>query len=180
MTVLGLCSRTGSAVAVALGPGPALLGRWALDLRAEGVPAQAYHAAAGLPPPEAEALVRTAVDAAAEAAARWLTVLRGELDGELRAVAVIVGDYPVPDSVRAILAAHTLMHAAEGQLYREALLDAAADAGLHTTGVSAKIAAARLAGDLAAPIAALGAVAGRPWRKEHKLATVAALEVLES
>jgi hypothetical protein len=32
----------------------------------------------------------------------------------------------------------------------------------------------RLAGDLAAAVARIGAAAGRPWRKEQKLATVAA------
>jgi hypothetical protein len=30
-------------------------------------------------------------------------------------------------------------------------------------------------GDLAAAVAELGLAAGRPWRKEHKLAAVAAL-----
>ena len=33
----------------------------------------------------------------------------------------------------------------------------------------------RLTGDLAAAVAGIGAAAGRPWRKEQKLATVAAL-----
>ena len=33
----------------------------------------------------------------------------------------------------------------------------------------------RLAADLAAAVARIGAAAGRPWRKEQKLATVAAL-----
>jgi hypothetical protein len=35
--------------------------------------------------------------------------------------------------------------------------------------------AVRLVGDLAATIRILGAAAGPPWRKEHKLAAVAAL-----
>lgn len=137
-----------------------------------------FHAAAGLPPPEAEALVRRAVDAVTETAGRRLAEVCAELgadSGGPDAVAVVVGDFPVPESVPAILASHTLMHAAEGQLYRDALLDAADAAGLRATGVSAKVASARLAGDLGDVVRAVGAAAGPPWRKEHKLAAVAAL-----
>ena len=90
---------------------------------------------------------------------------------------MIVGDFPVPDSLAAILAAHTLMHAAEGAMFRDALLDAAAAQRVRAVGVSRNVAAERLSGDLAGPVAQIGVAAGRPWRKEHKLATVAALMV---
>ena len=171
--VLGLCSRTGSAVAVAV-DGDTFAGRWAVDLTAGGVPGQVWHAAAGLPPARAEALVRRAVDAVTEVATRRLADLLAEL-GPVEAVAVIVGDFPVPESVAAVLASHTLMHAAEGQLYRDALLEAAAALGQRGVGLSRKRAASRLDGDLAGTVKALDAVAGPPWRKEHKLAAVAAL-----
>ena len=63
----------------------------------------------------------------------------------------------------------------KGQLYRDALLDAAAAHGLPRYGVPRGPAEQRLAADLAAAVARIGAAAGRPWRKEQKLATVAAL-----
>jgi hypothetical protein len=170
---LGLCSRTGSAVAVAVDDGT-FLGRWALDLTEGRVPTQMWHVAAELPLPKAEALVRQAVDAVTGAAVRRLRELLTEL-GPVDAVGVVVGDHPVPESVSAVLASHVLMHAAEGQLYRDALLDAAALVGQRGIGLPRTQALTRLQGDLAGVIRALGAVAGPPWRREHKLAAVAAL-----
>jgi hypothetical protein len=175
---LGFCSRTGSAVAVAVpaGPGtPVLAGRWSVDLTDPDTPWQLFHAAAELPLAQAETLVRTGVAAVTEVATRRLRELRSELAGPVTAVGVVVGDHPVPDSLAKILAAHTMMHAAEGQLYRDALLDAAAACRLPAHGLPKGRAAALLAGELAGAVAALGAGVGPPWRKEHKLAAVAAL-----
>jgi hypothetical protein len=176
MTVrtLGLYSRTGSAVAVALDDGAALVGRWALDLTEDRVPRQAYHVAADLPPAEAEALVRRCIDTVTRVAARRLAGIVAEV-GPVDAVGVVVGDRPVPDSVAVIVAAHPLMHAAEGQLYRDALLDAAAALGIPAVGLARQEATARLAGALAGRVRALGAAAGPPWRKEQKLAVAAAV-----
>jgi hypothetical protein len=158
------------------GGGPVLIGRWALDLTEGRAPSQAYHVAAGLPPAEAERLVRQAIDVVTEVATRRLSELVAEV-GSVHSVGVVVGDHPVPDSLTAILAAHTLMHAAEGQLYRDALLDAAANLGLRGVGLARRQAESRLRGDLADVVGALGRAAGPPWRREHKLAAVAAMSV---
>lgn len=177
---IGFCSRTGSAVAVAVAVeegGPVFAGRWTVDLTGPDTPAQLFHAATELPPAPAEALVRTGVTAVGEVATGRLRELRAEL-GTVASVGVVTGDYPVPDSVARILASHTLMHAAEGQLYRDALLEAAVECGLPAHGLPKHRAAALLGGDLAATVASLGAAAGPPWRKEHKLAAVAALTAL--
>ena len=164
-------------MAVAVG-GEVLLGRWALDLTEGLVPVQVWHAVADLPASQAEAVVRRATDTVREVAVRRLRDVVAEI-GAADIVGVVVGDFPVPESTRAVLASHTLMHAAEGQLYRDALLDAAASLGIPGVGVPRKQAAARLAADLADPVRALGVTAGRPWRKEHKLAAVAALLAAE-
>jgi hypothetical protein len=171
--VLGLYSRTGTAVGVAL-DGARYVGRWDLDLTEETVPDQIWHAVADLPLAEAEATARQAIEAIVTVATDAMRAVLDEA-GHLDVVAVVMGDYPVPESAAAILASHTLMHAAEGQLYREALLDAASALDLPAVGVSRNLAASRLDGDLAAAVAALGTAAGRPWRKEHKLAAIAAL-----
>ena len=147
--VLGLHSRTGSAEAVALSAPPTstapnvLLGRWSLDLLSEGLERQIYHVAAGLPLAEAEPLVVAAVDSAVAVATRRLAEI-AEAVGPLDTVGVIVGDFPVPESLAAILAAHTLMHAAEGAMFRDALLDAAAAQRVRAVGVSRNVAAERL------------------------------------
>jgi hypothetical protein len=176
---LGFCCRTGSAAAVAVGPDGGFAGRWDVDLAAPGTPVQLFHAAAGLPAPRAERFVGDGVAAVARVAADRLRDLVAGLGGDV-VVAVVTGDHPVPDGtpVARILAVHALMHGAEGQLYRDALLDAAAARGLAAHGVPRGPARARLAGDLAAPVGRIGAAAGRPWRAEQKLATVAALVAL--
>ena len=155
-----------------------LVGRWALDLTEGRVPGQVFHVAAGLPLSEAELLVHHAVEAVTEVAVGRLRELLMEV-GAVDGVGVVVGDHPVPESVSAVLASHALMHAAEGRLYRDALLDAAALVGQRGIGVPRERAVNRLEGDLAGVIRALGAVAGPPWRKEQKLAAVAALTVAQ-
>jgi hypothetical protein len=164
-------------VAVAL-DNATLVGRWAMDLTEGQVPGHVFHVAAELPLPQAETLVRHAVDAITQVAVRKLRELLAEV-GAVDGVCIVVGDHPVPESVSAILASHALMHAAEGQLYRDALLDAAASLGQRGIGLSRKHAVTRLEGDLATVIRALGAVAGPPWRKEHKVAAVAALTITQ-
>jgi hypothetical protein len=175
--VLGFCSRTGSAEAVAVdvrAGAVALVGRWSVDLLDGRTPGQVFHVAQPLPAGRAEALVRRTIETVtAIATGRLYELLRGI--GGVAAVAVVVGDFPVPDALPKILASHALMHAAEGRLYRDALLDAAAACGVRGVEVGRTLAAGRLVGDLAAHVATLGVSAGRPWRKEHKLAAVAAL-----
>jgi hypothetical protein len=173
---LGFCCRTGSAAAVAVAASGGFAGRWTLDLSAPGTPVQLLHAAAGLPATGAEQFVRAGVAAVGAVAAARLRDLVDTLGGGV-VVAVVTGDHPIPEDtpLARILAVHALMHGAEGQLYRDALLDAAATRGLAAHAVPRGRAEEWLAGDLAAAVARIGAAAGRPWRKEQKLATVAAL-----
>jgi hypothetical protein len=137
---------------------------------------QLYHAAAGEPADRRERFVRAGVERVTAVAEDRLDELVAALGG-VAVVGVVTGDHPLPDDVPVtrILAAHPLMHAAEGQLYRDALLDAAAARGLSAHGVPRGRAQDLLTGSLAATVGGLGVVAGRPWRKEHKLAAVAAL-----
>jgi hypothetical protein len=174
---LGFCSRTGSAAAVAVDIASCrFAGRWAVELVSPGTPVQLYHAATGLPATRLDRFVRTGVDKVRAVAGERLDELVAEL-GRVRVVGVVTGDNPVPDDlpVAQIVAAHPLMHAAEGQLYRDALIDAAAARGLAAHGVPRGQAQDLVTGDLAAAVAELGLAAGRPWRKEHKLAAITAL-----
>ena len=179
-SVVGLHSRTGSAEAVALsvsgraGTSVEFRGRWTVDLIEDRAERQIYHAVRDLPTARAEAMVRQMTDVVGDIAVRHLRSIIRSI-GTVDAVAVIVGDHPVPDSLATILAAHTLMHAAEGALFRDALLDAATACGVAAVGVSRNRATELLGGEHADVVAAVGSAAGRPWRKDHKLATVAAI-----
>jgi hypothetical protein len=87
---------------------------------------------------------------------------------------------PLPD-LKAILASHSLIHAAEGEFYRDAVARACAAAGIPVARVKerevADWTAARLnltdAG-LRERLAAFGKALGPPWTADEKLATMAA------
>jgi hypothetical protein len=163
---------------------PVLVDRRRCELVDPEVPRQPYHDARGLSDAAATVLVDQVSEAAAIGARDALTSVLSHLVRE-DVVAVVVrapGGRQLPETVAGVLASHSAMHAAEGQLYRDALADAAADLGLALVafergGVDAR-AAARLGvptAALAALLAELGAHWGPPWRAEHKEAAAAAL-----
>jgi hypothetical protein len=200
--VIGVVARTGSAVAVAVsGPAaaPRFLARREIELVPEGLAAQPYHAAAGLDLTAAGELIARVESAAENAAAAGLRALAeaglseaglseaGPSEaglseaglseagpaGAVRAVAVVVKPVAVPGDVAGILRSHAWMHAAEGVLYRQAVLAAAAECGWTARAVeqSALPAAEQALG-------VLGQAAGRPWRRIEKDAARAALTQL--
>jgi hypothetical protein len=93
--------------------------------------------------------------------------------GAVRAVAVVVKAVSMPGDLAAILRSHAWMHAAEGLLYRQAVLAAATGYGwtAQAVGQSALPAAEQA-------LTAVGQAAGRPWRRYEKDATRAALTLL--
>jgi len=175
--VIGVMARTGSAVAVALSGTAALprfVARREIELVPAGLDAQPYHAAAGMDVADAGELIAQVEAAAERAAAAGLRTLAGTPGSDVRAVAVVVKPVSVPDHLAGILRSHAWMHAAEGVLYREAVLAAAAGCGW----------AARAVEQSALPdaehaIDALGRAAGRPWRRLEKDAARAAIAVLD-
>jgi hypothetical protein len=174
----GATTRTGSVTLIALGGTrrrPVFAGRWEAALMPGDLPAQPYHAAAGLATAAAESLIGRGELAAEEAA---LAALRSAVAGlpqtaTITGVAVVVKAVCVPGSVAAVLRSHAWMHAAEGVLYRDAVLAAARRGGW----------AAHAVDTLALPsaeevVTGLGAAAGRPWRRVEKDAARAALTLL--
>jgi hypothetical protein len=186
-TALGFCARTGSAVAVAVrdtGRGePALLGRWTVDLTGGLVPDQVFHAVRDRDGAAAVRQVEEAIRVVKRVAAQRLEELVVGLPG-VAPIGVVVGvvtaDQELTATVAEALQSHPLMHAAEGALYREALVDAAADSGLAVTVLPRRIADQQLRADapVAQAVQRLGGAAGPPWRKEHKRAAAAALAAL--
>jgi len=175
--VIGVMARTGSAVAVALSgtaAAPRFRARREIELVPSGLDAQPYHAAASMDLAVAgELIARTESAAEQAAAAGLLMVAAGVPASHVRAVAVVVKAVSVPDDLAGILRSHAWMHAAEGVLYREAVLAAATECGWTARAVEqSALPAAEQAID------ALGRAAGPPWRRGEKDAARAALTLL--
>jgi hypothetical protein len=130
-------------------------------------PRQVFHACEGLAFDAALDLVDRQlahVDASAERATRELLPLDG--------VGVAADERPRTDNLERILASHTLKHMSEGQLTRDALRNAAG--ALDLPCVCTPAAQLMDSGDLDWLVAE-GKRLGPPWRKDEKLAALAAV-----
>jgi hypothetical protein len=183
---LGFRSHSGwAALAAVAGPDaePVVLARRRIEL-SRRTPRQPFHAAEGRPFAAAEALIRRATDEAAALAERAV----GEAIAELRAAAyepVVVGlllsaGRPLP-GLRDVLASHALIHAAEGELFRDVLRQASRQHGLRVVEVRERDLeqeAARLlrrsAAELRARLAVWGKALGPPWTQDEKRAALCA------
>jgi hypothetical protein len=145
---------------------------------------QPYHAAEGLDPGEAHALVTRGIASAhthAERALREAVSRARDAKHEIAACAVLTSA-PMPDwSVAEILAVHFRMHKAEGVLFRDALARAAERCALPLVAIVEKELSDVASRALGLPrariekaIAAIGAKIGAPWGKDQKDAALAA------
>jgi hypothetical protein len=190
---LGLRPHSGWAVAVVVGGDPAApapLDRRRLALADVPPPVQPYHEAAGLPVADAAGLVEQATEAAFGRAGAELSALVAALRAaghELIGAGIVAGAGSVREDLplERVLSAHSTLHAAEGELYRDALADAATDLGLAVTLVPPRDTPAlgrRLLGggdaELAVRLTELGKPFGPPWTRDHKDALLAGLAVL--
>jgi hypothetical protein len=164
---------------------PEIVERQRLSLCDGSFPRQPYHAAENLPAARAEALVTRSLGAANALAQGAIAgaVKRLRASGrEVAGAGLLLGSgRPLPGELAAILAAHPLIHTAEGEMYRAALRLACERASLPVVGIRERdvltIASARqsLEPDVVrARVAALGKPLGPPWTQDHKLASLAA------
>ncbi len=185
----GCKPHSGWAVAVLVGGSPTeplVLDRRRVQLCPEALPRQVYHAAQELPRALAAALVAEVVAAIGAMTAAVVDDLTrvARTHGDLVAVAVVGRPRDLPE-VDVVLGNHSLLHAAEGELYRAALDDAAEAHGLVVCAAPSKHtmeeAAATLGTSrdaLTVRLTALRADLGAPWQADHKEATAAALMAL--
>jgi hypothetical protein len=138
---------------------------------------QPYHAAAELPFPQAEAMVGEAVarsrGLALEAMGATVEALRSQ-GHEVAGCGIVLGSGRVLPGLAGILASHALIHTAEGETFREALVWAARELRLPVTGVPAK----ELDATALLRVATFGKLIGPPWTEDQKYATVVALMAL--
>ena len=138
---------------------------------------QPYHAAAELPFSMGAELVRKAIESSRGLATEAISAVVQKLRSrghEVAGCAVLRGSGKALPELEKILASHTLIHTAEGEMFRDVLAWAAREYGLAVTGVAEKgLDAAALA-----RIGTLGRALGPPWAQDQKYATVAALTSL--
>ena len=183
---VGFRAHTGwAAVVVLSGPVdlPVVRSRPRVEL-AEGIdPPAVYHHAREVGIERGAPFVEAAERAAARQAGQFLDGL-----GEVMAVGMVLGGSgrPLP-ALEAILPVHALLHAAEGALYRDAVVAAANERSIPVIGVPEKDVWAQAAADLGMTEAALtervvdmGRTVGRPWAADQKLATLVAWMALAS
>lgn len=148
-----------------------------------------YHAAAELEPEAADRHVKGSFERAqrlATSAVRDAAARCAKAGHELCGCAVLIGTGMPAWTTAQIVAVHTRMHKAEGELFRDVLVEAVRVCGLSLTTLPDKSAidsAAKVLGiaraNLDARLAKLGAAAGPPWTKYQKEAAAAALVVLK-
>jgi hypothetical protein len=185
---LGFSVHTGWAILVGVARTPQgsidVLLRRRIELVADPKTRFVYHRASELPLAEAGPVVSASVRAAFAATEAALKVAISDLVvGERRIVAgsLIVGASAVDAPLERILGSHSLIHAAEGALYRDALRAAHAALAVPLVEVRRnelqRRAAAALAistGELDQRLAEIGRAAGKPWAKDHKQACLGA------
>jgi hypothetical protein len=184
---LGFREHTGWAAMVAVGGtarAPVVIARSRLELCDENLPRAVYHAARDLDLAGAERLVRKVELSARRAADRQLrqTVEALEATGYRVAVAgIAIGSRRLPGELAEILASHPLVHAAEGQLFRDALAGAAELRGLPIARFVQQDVFEQAADEvgmsdesLRAQLNGFGRALGPPWQQDQKEAAAAA------
>jgi len=147
-----------------------------------------FHAARELPLADAERFVRLAEDEARARARDELgATVQGLRAGGHRVVgsAIITAREAPSRSLEEILQSHTLVHAAEGALFRAVIRGASEDLGLAVFQVPAPELVRRAARALGLGkdeipefLTRLGRPLGPPWTADHKAATLAAVLAL--
>jgi hypothetical protein len=145
---------------------------------------QPYHTAEKLPFDEGRAFVARMRSEARRLAFHAIRKLKAELQGHGYALArcgLLLASGRTLPSLDRILASHSLIHAADGELFREALLHASVRCGLKPLAVkerelldSASRALRRKPDDLTHRITGLGRPLGPPWSQDEKLASLVA------
>ena len=192
---LGLRAHSGWAalVAVAGTPrAPMVIDRRRIELADSSIAGskQPYHVAEGLKLAKASDLVDRCAEAArhlaAEAFRAAIADLRTKGHDVVACGLLLASGRPLP-ALESILASHALIHTADGELFRDALVRAAGRFRLPVIRVREKELHARAGKDLEMPaaqlqgrVAELGRGIGPPWTEDQKLAALIAWLALVS
>jgi hypothetical protein len=165
---------------------PRVLERRRIELAAVDVPrpVQPYHAAQKLSLAEAEALVgqfSRQAQLLAEVAIREAIERLGQSGFKVVGCGVPLGSGRSAPSLEAALASHPMLHTAEGELFRHALIQASEKCGLQVLAIRERGLVERGAkemgispGALTSRLSGLGHGMGPPWGQDQKLAALVA------
>lgn len=186
---IGFRVHSGWAAMVAVAGGgnsPKVVKRQRIELTDPRIPgaAQPFHEAEGLDLKKAEQIVKRCSDSARALAQKaFRTAIDDLRRSGYRAAAcgIIMGSGRPSTSLESTLSSHAMIHAAEGELFREALRNASEHFHVPVTGIKERelhargVEALRLPADeLQRQLTELGKPVGRPWRQDEKLATLIA------
>lgn len=169
---------------------PQVLDRRRIELADPAIPrpVQPYHQAENLHLEDAEKLIGHAISEAEAMARKALTAAAAGLEArgyQVIGCGVLLGSGRSLPPLAQILAAHPLIHTAEGELYRGAIVHAGESLGLPITGVRERELLARAGADLSLKgsglerrIAEMGRPLGPPWRQDEKYAALVAMIAL--
>lgn len=151
---------------------------------------QPYHYAANLPPEKCEAFIATCRERAERMALTAITQTLRELQQrkyQVTSAAVLMASGRALPSLPQILAAHPLIHTAEGEFFRKAVIVACGKLEIPAAPVRereleqlAKSAYGRKAPSVSRKISTVGDSIGPPWTADHKAAAWAALLTLKN
>ena len=151
---------------------------------------QPYHTAERMPLEKARAFIARVEGEAQRLAHRAIRDLQENVNGqgyELKRCGLVLASGRTLPPLPQILASHALIHSADGELFRGAILDASASSGLASTTaqerelVSETSRALHLKpNDLTRRIADLGRPLGPPWSQDEKFASLIAWLALAS
>ena len=152
---------------------------------------QPYHEAEGRKPKDAERIVGRCIDSSRRLAREAVWAVLDELRRRDLDVAgcglLLAAGRPLPGDLHAILASHALIHAAEGEMFRDVLVRASEHFSLPVTRVRERDLPARAAEaigvagpELQRRVGEMGRALGPPWRQDEKLATLVAWVVLSA
>ncbi len=185
---LGFKTRTGRAIVVVLGgtaEAPEILAKVRVDVATTFDEGAVFHVAQGLPIDEARALIDRSEAAFVERARASLERLVDDLGATVIAAGMVAPPVKRLPRLEAILKAHPLLHAAEGELYRRVFTGAGAALGPRPTRIAPEELVVRAVDALGltnatvtSKLAAIGKASGRPWTADHKDAALAAWLVL--
>lgn len=147
-------------------------------------PRQPFHAAEGQPFAAAEELIRRSADEAGEladgAVRQAVADLRAMGHEAVASGLLLAAGRPLP-GLRDILSSHALIHAAEGELFRDVLRQASRRCGLRLTEVGERELEEKAPRSLRSPQAVLqrrvadwGKALGSPWTQDEKRAALVA------
>ena len=145
---------------------------------------QPYHTAKKMPPDEGREFISRMQEEARRFAYRAICDVQSELQKQglkLTRCGLLLASGKALPGLDKILASHALIHTADGELFREALLHASARCGLRDFRVKerevldlAGRAFHRKPPDIMRRVTELGRSLGSPWSQDEKFATMAA------